>query len=151
MNAIFFYRIANWLYNYRIPILPLMLKYFVFLIFNSVVPPSTTIGKKSKFAYGGIGVVIHSHAKIGERVIIGQNVTIGRQLSPQGVPIIGSNVYISAGARILGNIKIGDNVIVGANSVVINDVPANSIVAGVPAKIIKKIDDDIYNLLENIY
>ncbi|WP_339141589.1 serine O-acetyltransferase [Pseudoalteromonas galatheae] len=151
MNAIVFYRIANWMYNHKIPILPLIVKYFIFLIFNSVVPPSTYIGKKSKFAYGGIGVVIHSQTTIGDKVIIGQNVTIGRQLSPNGVPVIGDNVYISAGARILGDIKIGSNVIIGANSVVINDVPSNSIVAGVPAKVIKKVDKDIYELLENIY
>ena len=84
-------------------------------------------------------------------MIIGQGVTIGRQLDPEGVPVIGNNVYISAGSRILGNIKIGNNVIIGANSVVIKDVPDNSIVAGVPAKIIKTIDVDIYDLLRNIY
>ena len=151
MNAISLYRLSHWLYKKKIPFLPLVIKYFIFLIFNSVVPPSTSIGRESKFAYGGIGVVIHSQAKIGARVIIGQNVTIGRQLTPNGVPEIGNNVYISAGARVLGNIKIGDNVIIGANSVVIKSVPSNCIVAGVPAKVIKTIDTDIYNLLENIY
>lgn len=151
MNAISLYRISNYLYRKNVPILPLSIKYANFLIFNSVIPYSAQIGQDSKFAYGGIGVVIHSKSVIGDKVIIGQGVTIGRQLDPEGVPVIGNNVYISAGSRILGNIKIGNNVIIGANSVVIKDVPDNSIVAGVPAKIIKTIDVDIYDLLRNIY
>lgn len=151
MNAITFYRISNWLYRHKIPFIPLIIKYFIFLVFNSVVPYSTKIGKGSKFAYGAIGVVLHSKTIIGEKVIIGQGVTVGRQLDPEGIPVIGDNVYISAGARILGGITIGNNVIIGANSVVVKDVPDNSIVAGVPAKIIRQIDTDIYELLRNIY
>lgn len=151
MNAIRLYRLANWLYRNRVPLLPSFIKYFIFLIFNSVVPFNCKIGTDSKFAYGGIGVVLHSNTEIGNKVIIGQGVTIGRQLSPKGVPTVGSNVYISAGSRILGDIKIGNNVIVGANSVVINDVPDNCIVAGVPARIIRSVDKDIYDILENIY
>lgn len=151
MNAINIYRLANWLYLKKVPFVPLILKYLIFLIFNSVVPYSTKIGKGSKFAYGAIGVVLHSKTTIGNKVIIGQGVTIGRQLDPDGVPKIGNNVYISAGARILGDITIGDNVIIGANAVVIKDVPNNCVVAGVPAKIIKTVDQDIYELLRNIY
>ncbi|WP_423840097.1 serine O-acetyltransferase [Vibrio mytili] len=151
MNAIFLYRISHYLYRKGVPFLPLIVKNLIFLIFNSVIPPSTRIGTDSKFAYGGIGVVLHSKSKLGEKVIIGQNVTVGRQLDPNGVPTIGNNVYISAGARILGDITIGDNVIIGANAVVIKDVPSNSIVAGVPAKVIKSVDTDIYKLLKNIY
>lgn len=100
------------------------------MIFNSVIPYSAQIGQDSKFAYGGIGVVIHSKSVIGDKVIIVQGVTIGRQLGPEGVPVIGNNVYISAGSRILGNIKIGNNVIIGANSVVIHDVLDNLYRAG---------------------
>ncbi len=131
--------------------MPILLKYLTFLIFNSVVPYTTEIGKESKFAYGGIGVVIHGRSKIGNRVIIGQNVTIGRALDPEGIPNIGNNVYISAGARIVGGIEVGDNVIIGANAVVTKNIPSNSIVAGVPAKVLREVNEDIYSLLENIY
>lgn len=51
---------------------------------------------------------------------------------------IGNNVLIGAKAIIMPGVKIGDNVVVGANSVVTKDIPARSIVAGIPAKIIKK-------------
>lgn len=151
MNAVYLYRLSNWLYRNRVPFFPFLVKVFIYIIFNSVVPYTCHIGKGSKFAYGGIGVVLHSKCVIGDKVVIGQGVTIGRQLNPSGVPSIGNNVYISAGARILGDIKIGDNVIIGANSVVISDVPSNCIVAGVPARVIRRVDVDIYELLENIY
>jgi len=68
---------------------------------------------------------------------IWQNVTIGaKNINCDGYPTIGRNVKIYAGAVIIGNIKIGDNASIGANSVVLNDVPSNAIVAGIPAKII---------------
>ena len=53
------------------------------------------------------------------------------------MPIIGDNVFIGAGAKILGDITIGDNCVIGANSVVVKSVPSNSIVAGVPAKVLR--------------
>lgn len=150
MNAIKLYRVSRKLYLRKIPILPKFIKGITFLIFNSVVPYTTDIGKNSKFAYGGIGCVIHSRAKIGERVIIGQNTTIGRSLDPEHFPEIGNDVYISAGARIIGKIKVGNNVIIAANAVVNHDVEDDTIVAGVPAKVIRKIDVSIWDLLKNI-
>lgn len=88
-------------------------------------------------AYGGIGVVIHARAVIGENCVLGQNITIGGKSGWYEVPIFGDNVHVSAGARILGPVRIGNNVIIGANAVVVKDVPDNCIVAGVPAKIIR--------------
>jgi serine O-acetyltransferase len=131
------YRIANKLYRHKIPILPQIIYYFQFLLFNSSVPPSVVVGKKTKFAYGGVGIVIHGRTVIGENCTLGQGITIGGKSKSINVPRIGNNVYLSAGCRILGDITIGDNSIVGANAVVVKDVPQNSIVAGVPAKVIK--------------
>lgn len=110
----------------------------MYLLFNCSVPANCVIGKGSKFAYGGIGVVIHGRAVIGKNCIIGQNVTIGGKSGWFEVPCIGDNVEISAGARIIGPVRIGNNVIIGANAVVVKDVPDNCIVAGIPAKIIKE-------------
>lgn len=151
MNCITLYRLSNFLYRKKIPFFPWFVTKIGFLVFNSHIPYSSNIGPMTKCAYGGIGIVIHSRAKIGKRVILGQGITIGRQLDPEGIPVIGNDVYISAGARILGDIKVGNNVIIGANSVVIRDVPDNSIVAGVPAKVLKKIEQPIYELLKNVY
>ncbi|MEN8134884.1 MAG: hypothetical protein ABFS18_05040 [Thermodesulfobacteriota bacterium] len=55
-----------------------------------------------------------------------------------GVPKIGDNVIIGAGAKILGNVNIGDFAKIGANTVVIEDVPPNSTAVGVPAKVVCK-------------
>ena len=62
-----------------------------------------------------------------------------RQLKSKGEVKIGNNVWIGDKVTILGDVHIGDNVIVAANAVVTKDVPENSIVAGVPAKVVKQL------------
>ena len=76
--------------------------------------------------------------KIGRNVSIHQGVTIGRVFAGKkaGMPTIGDNVVIFAGAKILGNIHVGHHAVIGANAVVTNDVPDYSVVGGVPAKVI---------------
>lgn len=98
---------------------------------GSLIAPGFYIGH-----FGGI--VISPKAKIGKNCNISQNVTIGYSSRgiKKGYPTIHENVYIGPGAVIIGNIIIGKNVAVGANAFVNNDVPANAVVAGVPAKIV---------------
>lgn len=79
-------------------------------------------------------------ANIGKDCWINQQVTIGYK-DDGGIPTIGDNVHICAGAKVLGNIKVGSNVVVGANAVVVKDVPDNCIVGGVPAKIIRRTEE----------
>lgn len=83
-------------------------------------------------------IVINGNAEIGSNCLIYQGVTIGssRGVHHSGVPKIGNNVFIGPGAKIIGNIKIGDYSFIAANSVVTHDVPSNSVIAGVPGKII---------------
>jgi len=142
MNASSLYRIGRWFYERNIPIVPTITRNFIFLLYNSFIPPSAQIGKGTVFAYGAIGVVLHSNCKIGQRCVIGQGVTVGAKegfysKNTNSSPIIGDNCYIAAGAKILGDISIGSNCIIGAGSIVISDVPDNSIVVGSPGKVIK--------------
>lgn len=138
LNAIFFYRISRWCYLHHIPFVPKLITLLIFLIYNSKVPYQAKIGKGTKLGYGGIGVVIHSKAQIGNYCSIGQQVTIGGGNSRYpGLPIIGNYVRISKGAIVFGGITIGDNAVIGANAVVNKPVPDNAVVAGVPAKIIR--------------
>lgn len=97
----------------------------------------TSIGKGLRIAHIGSIVVVGS-SRIGSNCTIHQCVTIGRSFAGKksGCPVIGNNVIIFTGASIIGNVKVGDNAVIGANALVINDVPANSIVGGVPAKIL---------------
>lgn len=83
------------------------------------------------------GIVINSKVKAGSNVTLYNGITIGNNFGEE-VPTIGNNVIITTGAKIIGNIVVGDNSIIGANSVVIKNVPRNTVVAGVPARIIKE-------------
>jgi serine O-acetyltransferase len=128
-------RVAHRLQIAHVPLLPKLLYLIQFILFNSSVPPSTRIGEGTRFAYGGIGVVIHGDCIIGEGCTIGQGVTLGGDGNRRGVPQLGSNVYVGAGARLIGPINIGDGVRIGANAVVISDVPSYATAVGVPARI----------------
>lgn len=130
------YHMGNWCYRHKLPILPKVFDGLIRVIHNCAVYSANDIGEGTIFGYGGIGVIIHKKARIGKKCVIGSNVTVGGKSGSKDVPIIGDNVYIATGAKILGNIKIGDNCVIGANAVVVKDVPANSVAAGVPAKII---------------
>lgn len=77
------------------------------------------------------GIIIHSQARIGDRVVIMQQVTIGGSRRGQNdAPVIEDEVYIGAGARVLGRVRVGRNAVIGANAVVTRDVPANATVVG---------------------
>ena len=137
MNISKFHKLIYWLYVKKVPFLPKVIYYIHFILFNSSVLYQTYIGRYTVFGYGGIVVAIHARNRIGTNCIIEQCTTFGGISKQYNVPIIGDYVDIGAGARILGDITIGNNVVIGANSVVIDDVPSNSVVAGIPAKVIK--------------
>lgn len=90
---------------------------------------------------GGGLVIQHGFAtiisaeRIGENCKIYQQVTIGYNHRLEA-PVLGNDVEVCCGAKIIGGVHVGDNVLIGANAVVVDDVPANSIVAGVPARVI---------------
>lgn len=88
------------------------------------------------------GIVIGKQAEIGRDVTIYQNVTIGTNIGLGEYPKIGDNVVVYSGAAIIGDVDIGADSIIGANSVVVDDVPPRSVVAGVPAQIIRLIAED---------
>ena len=103
--------------------------------------PGAQIGK-GFFIDHGTGVVIGETAIIGDNVTLYQGVTLGGTGKEHGKrhPTIGNNVMISTGAKILGSFKIGDNSKIGAGSVVLEEVPANSTVVGVPGRVVKRFD-----------
>ena len=102
------------------------------------IPYQTCIAEGLKFGHWGT-IVINPNAKIGKNFSISHGCCVGNAAGKHaGVPIIGDNVIIFAGAKVIGKIYVGDNVVIGANAVVTKDVPSNCIVAGVPAKVISK-------------
>jgi serine O-acetyltransferase len=105
--------------------------------FGCQIPFVTEIGE-GFFMSHLIGTVINRKALIGKNVNVSHHVTIGQtnRGKRKGVPVIGDGVYIGTGAVIIGNVRIGNNVSIGANAVVVDDVPDNAVVVGIPAKII---------------
>lgn len=139
--AVLVYRMGNFLYRKRVPLLPSLVSYFNRVIFGCWLPSSASVGRDFKLGYWGIGIVIHSNAVIGDNCLISQNVTLGRNKKDSGIPKLGNSVYVAPGVVIAGAVEIGDNVIVGANSFVNKNVPSGVVVAGVPAKVIRNIRD----------
>ena len=86
------------------------------------------------------GVIIGETTIIGDNVTLYQGVTLGGTGKEHGKrhPTIGDNVMISAGAKIIGSFKVGENSKIGAGSVVIEEVPPNCTVVGVPGRIVKR-------------
>jgi serine O-acetyltransferase len=101
--------------------------------------PGATIGK-GFFIDHGAGVIIGETTIIGDNCTLYQGVTLGGTGKEQGKrhPTLGNNVMVSAGAKILGSFKIGDNSKIGAGSVVLEEVPPNSTVVGVPGRVVKR-------------
>lgn len=104
--------------------------------------PAAQIGK-GLFIDHGHGVVIGETSIIGDNVTLYQGVTLGGTGKEQGKrhPTIGNNVMIGAGAKVLGSFTIGDNSKVAAGSVVLEEVPPNCTVVGVPGIVVKQDDE----------
>lgn len=83
-----------------------------------------------------IGIVIHRNVTVGKNCRIYQNVTIGVPKKGE-IPKLGNKVRVFPNSCIIGNVTVGDNVTIGAGSVVVDDIPSNTVVAGNSAKVIK--------------
>ena len=82
------------------------------------------------------GIVIHPDSEIGPNCLILQQVTLG--LGRGGVPSIGADVNIGAGAKLLGGLHVGDHAVIAAMSMVTHDVPTRALAMGIPARIVRQ-------------
>lgn len=136
-HAIQTHRLAHWLWSRGRRDLALYLQSRSSSVFQTDINPAAKMGK-GIFLDHATGVVIGMTATIGDDVSILQGVTLGGTGKETGDrhPKIGDSVLIGAGAKVLGNITVGRCSRIAAGSVVLKPVPANSTVAGVPAKVI---------------
>lgn len=135
------YRIAHALHRAGLGRTSLAVSWISRLIFTCWIPGSAKIGKNFVCGYWGLGVVIHKDAVIGDGCTVSQNVTIGRNGKKAGIPVLGDDVYVGAGAVIAGGVHIGDGARIGANSVVLTDVPPGAVAVGAPARVVRLLDD----------
>jgi len=138
-HAIIAYRISHILWKMKIPFFPRALSQIARFFTGIEIHPGAQIGS-GFFIDHGMGVVIGETTIIGNDVTIFQGVTLGGTGKETGKrhPTLGNNIVVGTGAKILGNIVIGDNSYIGANAVVIDEVPPNTTVVGVPGRVTKQ-------------
>ena len=110
-------------------------KYSFDISFRAQIGPGLTIAH-----YGYI--IVPSNAVIGENCALRPGIVFGKKLTAStGGPTVGDDVNIGVGTTIVGDVSIGDRVVIGANSVVTRDVPSDCVIAGAPARVIRKTGD----------
>ena len=141
MFAIFIYRIAHELYEKKVAMIPRMMSEYAHSQTGIDINPGAKIGEYF-FIDHGTGVVVGETTIIGDNVKLYQGVTLGGNGKETGKrhPTLEDNVMVSAGAKIIGSFTIGENSKIGAGSVVIEEVPPNCTVVGVPGHIVKQND-----------
>ncbi len=145
VKAVLLHRIANFFHLAGFHLLARIISQLSRFFTGIEIHPGAKIGQ-NLFIDHGMGVVIGETSEIGNNVTIYHAVTLGgispsidseKQRDEKRHPTIGDDVVIGSGAQIIGPVKIGNGSRIAANAVVVNDVPENSTMVGVPAKIIK--------------
>lgn len=143
LHALESQRIAHWLWDNDRKPLALYLQNCISEVFGVDIHPAARIGKGILIDHG-TGVVIGETAVVEDNVSMLHEVTLGGTGKEHGDrhPKVRHGVLIGAGAKILGNVEIGAGAKIGAGSVVLEDVPPHTTVAGVPAKIVGRSEGD---------
>ena len=108
--------------------------------YHIAIPPNA-VGYGLKLPHLELGVIINC-SSMGNYCIVNSGVVLGNKgpgMNDQ-TPIVGDNVNFCVGSKAIGKVCIGNNVLVAPNAVVTKDVPANCVVAGIPAKVVKQLD-----------
>ncbi|MDH2902780.1 MAG: serine O-acetyltransferase [Actinomycetota bacterium] len=139
LHALWAHRVAHRLWNMNWRFLARWLSSASRALTGVDIHPAATLGARV-FIDHAEGVVIGETAVVGDDVTIYQGVTLGGTSLTHAKrhPTIGDRVVIGAGAKILGAITIGDDSRVGANAVVLHPVPPNSVVVGIPGRVISR-------------
>jgi serine O-acetyltransferase len=137
VHAILIHRVASRLWRGRWRYGARVLAFLSRLVTNIDIHPGASIGRRF-FIDHGASVVVGETAVIGDDVTLYHGVTLGGTTWNRGRrhPTLGNSVMVGAGAKVLGPISLGNNVRVGANSVVIQSVPSDCTVVGVPGRIV---------------
>ena len=138
VHAVLYHRVAHWLYCKNWRFLARWVSQWSRFWTGIEIHPGATIGRRLVIDHG-MGIVIGETAEIGDDCTIYHGVTLGGTGKDTGKrhPTIGNNVLISTGAKVLGPFTVGDNSRIGANAVVLQEVPPDSTVVGIKARVVK--------------
>lgn len=138
-QAVLLHRVAHFFWLIGLPFIPRYISHISRQITGIEIHPGATVGRNFFIDHGG-GVVIGETVEIGDNVTLYQGVTLGGTSDKREKrhPTLKDNVVVGAGAKVIGPLVIGNNVKIGANSVVINDVPDNSVVVGIPGRVVSR-------------
>src|SRR5437660_10214993 len=136
VHALAFHRVAHRLWNWGWTTTARFTSHVARFMTGIEIHPAAKVGP-GLFIDHGMGVVIGETAEVGENVTLLQGVTLGGTSLKREKrhPTLGNNVVVGAGAKIIGAFKIGDGSRIGAGSVVVREVPTNSVVVGVPGRV----------------
>jgi serine O-acetyltransferase len=136
VHVLVFYRVAHRLWNAGWTTPARLLMHAARFYTGIEIHPAARLGP-GLFIDHGMGVVIGETAEVGENVTLLQGVTLGGTSLKREKrhPTLGNNVVVGAGAKIIGAFRIGDGSRIGAGSVVVREVPSNSVVVGVPGRV----------------
>ena len=139
LHAILLHRSAHWLWEKGVPLFPRVISHISRFLTGIEIHPGATIGD-GFFIDHGMGVVIGETTIIGNNVTLFQGVTLGGTGKAKGKrhPSLGNNNVVGVGGKFRGDIFIGDNVKIGPNSVVLESVPPDATVVGVPGRVVKQ-------------
>jgi len=136
VHALAYHRLAHRLWSHGWLTTARLVSHFARFMTGIEIHPAAKIAP-GLFIDHGMGVVIGETAEVGENVTLLQGVTLGGTSlrREKRHPTLGNNVVVGAGAKIIGGFKIGDGSRIGAGSVVVREVPPNSVVVGVPGRV----------------
>ena len=147
LHAVWFHRLAHFLWCRKLRFLARLISHISRFLTGIEIHPGAEIGRRF-FIDHGVGVVIGETSEIGDDVLMYQGVVLGGTTLKKGKrhPTIGNAVVMGTGAIALGAITIGDGAKIGSGSVVVNSVPPDATVVGIPGRIVEDSHEPLLNL-----
>jgi serine O-acetyltransferase len=139
MHAVMWHRLSHALWDAKLYFLGRFSSHIARWLTGIEIHPAAKLGRRLVIDHG-MGVVIGETAEIGDDCYIYHQVTLGvaRTMGGKRHPTIGNNVIIGTGAKVLGPIVVGDNARIGSNAVVVDPVPPDTTVVGIPARPVER-------------
>lgn len=138
------YRVAHWMWNRGRKSLALALQSRISEVFGVDIHPAAVLGRGIMMDHAS-GIVIGETAVVGDNVVMLHHVSLGGSGTGKGKrhPTIGNSVLLGAGVNVVGPVVVGACTKIGAGSVVVTDLPAHCVAVGVPAQVVKRLDENV--------